>query len=349
LLVAFLREDGEGDPMNRFIVGTGRCGSTLLSSMLAENRSLLMIFEFFSGLDIDRRFGTESFDGRELAALLSEDTPAATMVTQRGYEIPEMVYSYRDGSRYVRGRPIPWILGTALARMSDDPDSLFDEVLALASSLPRRPLSLHYRVLFNWLAARTGRECWIEKSGSSIECLGALRDFFPDARFLHLQRDGREAALSMREHHVYRLWVSMMFSRSEDALSADDGTAALGAEAALGATDAITQMLESKPPVEYFGRYWTQLIARGFRCLGQLDAEQYREIRFEDLVANPREVLRTIGEFFELDAEKDDWIDRAAGLVRGIPPTRFERLSADEQRRLADACRVGQQLLGQVD
>ena len=33
--------------MDRFIVGTGRCGSTLLSRMLAENPTTLSVFEFF--------------------------------------------------------------------------------------------------------------------------------------------------------------------------------------------------------------------------------------------------------------------------------------------------------------
>jgi putative sulfotransferase len=312
--------------------------------MLAENRSLLMLFEFFSGLDGERRFGAERLDGREFAALLSQDTPALTMVTQRGYDVAEVVYPYHHGSRHARGQPIPWILGTALARMSDDPDALFDETIAFASPLPHQPLSRHYRQLFDWLAARVGRAGWVEKSGSSIEYLGALRDFFPGARFLHLHRDGREAALSMREHPVYRLWVSMLFGEN-------GGTPSAGVdpEAPPGATDPITRMLESQPPVEYFGRYWTQLIARGFRSLGRLDAEQYREVRFEDLVANPGAVLRTIGEFFELDLESDGWLDRAAGLVRGVPPTRFERLTEPEQRRLDDACRVGRQLLGQVD
>jgi len=37
--------------MDRFIVGTGRCGSTLLSRMLRCNPELLDLSEFYSGLD----------------------------------------------------------------------------------------------------------------------------------------------------------------------------------------------------------------------------------------------------------------------------------------------------------
>jgi hypothetical protein len=59
-------------------------------------------------------------------------------------------------------------------------------------------------------------------------------------------------------------------------------------------------------------------------------------------------VLRVIGDFFQFGADRDGWIDRAAGLVRGIPPTRFDKLPADERDRLSEACGVGLQLLGRV-
>ena len=333
--------------MDRFIVGTGRCGSTLLSRMLAESSSLLMIFEFFSGLDIPSRFSANRLDGKEFARLISQATPAVTMVLRRGYDIAEVVYPFGPHARYQRGESLPWIVAATLSRMSGDPDPLLDETIGFASGLPRQHLSLHYRQLFDWLAERMGRALLIEKSGSSIEYLDSLHDFYPEARFLHLHRDGHETALSMREHHVYRLWVSLLFGSTEDVRTANSELVALDPEAEPQSGDAITRLLESRPPVEYFGRYWTELLIPGFRALGSLDANQYLEVRFEDLVAKPQQVLRTIGAFFEL--EPGDWIERAAALVRGIPPTRFELLSPEEQEQLVVACRPGQQLLRRSD
>ena len=103
------------------------------------------------------------------------------MVMQRGFEIAEVVYPYDDRSRYRRDQPIPWILGSALARLSDEPDALLDETLAFAAALPRQGLADHYRCVFDWLAQRSQRAFWIEKSGSSIEYLDALHAFYPGA------------------------------------------------------------------------------------------------------------------------------------------------------------------------
>ena len=53
--------------MERFVVGTGRCGSTLLSLMLAQHRDVVSLHEFFTGLDWGRRFAAGSFPGEDLA------------------------------------------------------------------------------------------------------------------------------------------------------------------------------------------------------------------------------------------------------------------------------------------
>ena len=169
-----------------------------------------------------------------------------------------------------------------------------------------------------------------------------LHEFYPGARFLHLHRDGPEAALSMREHPVYRLWVAMMYGGAmiDPAHPPEPGPAG---------EDPVRDLLETRPAVELFGRYWTDLIARGFRAIGGLDRDQYMAVPFEDLVAEPVDSLRRVADFFELDSRPRDWAERAAGLVRGIPPTRFDGLADDERERLAESCRIGQQLLGRAE
>jgi hypothetical protein len=152
----------------------------------------------------------------------------------------------------------------------------------------------------------------------------------------------------MREHHAYRLAISLMFQLPTDGASSHAELGQIDQGGSPDENDPITLMLESHPPADLFGRYWSQELVNGFRSLPRLDANQYLEVRFEDLVSNPKDVLQTISGFFELDVDQGDWIGRAAGLVRGVPPTRFDKLAEEEREQLSEACRVGMQLLGRI-
>jgi len=331
--------------MDRFIVGTGRCGSTLLSRMLAESPETLSVFEFFNGLDATRRFRPDPVPGSDFGDLIGSEQPFVTAVLRRGYEVAEITYPFgASGARFGRDDALPWILVSMLPRLSDRPDALYDEVVALCASLPAQSVPAHSRDLFEKLAERFDRRCWIERSGSSIDYLPELCAVFPEARFLHIHRDGREAALSMREHHAYRLPIALLYQPSGDASETARILTALRADPT--PDDPVSRILASRPPVAYYGRYWTDQVLRGARAWPALGANRHLAVRFEDLVREPHALLRRIADFFGLDPERDGWIDRASGLVRGVPPTRFGDLSGEEQQILRDACAPGMERLG---
>jgi hypothetical protein len=334
--------------VDRFIVGTGRCGSTLLSRMLAECPDVLSIFEYFNGMDMARRFAPEPIGGAEFAALVCAEQPFLTAVMRRGYEVPEVSYPFGPAARHRHGDALPWILANTLPRVSDRPDALYDEVVAFLRARSAAPALEHHRACFTWLAERTGRRLWIERSGSSIDYLDALVDAFPDARFLHLHRDGPEAALSMREHHAYRLPISVIYDVpvARGLRVSELGPLDLHAEPT--PDDAISQILASCPPAEHFGRYWSDQLARGHAALPRIAPERWRELRFEDLVASPRDAIESVREFFSLGPDLTGWIARAAALVQGAPPSRLGKLSHHEQEALANACAAGRRLLCRV-
>ncbi len=333
--------------MARFIVGTGRCGSTLLSRMLAESDRVCSLFEVFSGIDQFFRFRTDPVTGEELARRLAEDHPMLTMVLSRGYEVPEVAYPFAaPGARYRRSDPIPWNLAIAVSRLGPEPDALFDELLAFARSLPEQPLRSHYPSLLDWLTRRVGRELWVEKSGTSIEFAPELQSFFPGARFVHLHRDGPETALSMREYSVLRLAVPVMNGLLGEVEYSHQGLV----EFERRNRDAIDRTLASRPPAELFGRYWSGQVERGVPALARVDPESVHEVRFEDLVGRPAPVLGGIADFLGIprDGSRDGsgWIASAAALVKGMPPARVPDLDPDERRALEAACRPGMELLG---
>jgi len=332
--------------VERFIVGTGRCGSTLLSQMLAEHPGSLSIFELFNGIDHVRRFAPEPITGETYGALIAAEQPFVTAVLRRGYEVAEIIYPFETG-RFGRGDPLPWILVAMLPRLAADPDALFDELMTRVKGHPRQPAVAHHRKLFAWLLERLGKSFWLERSGSSFDYLEVLVEQFPDARFLHIHRDGPETALSMVHHAAYRLPTSLIYDAPLDDGSRLADLGPLDLHAAPTGHDAISRVLASRPPPALFGRYWCDQVLHGYRAVRKLDADRYAEVRFEELVERPREVLAEIAGFLAVP-DGGDWIERAAALVRAVPVRRAPELRGPERAALEAACRPGQVLLGRA-
>ncbi len=333
----------------RFVVGTGRCGSTLLSRMLSKNSHVLNVFELFSGIDQFFRFERRAVTGAELADQLRLDHPMLTMVMKRGGKVPEVVYPFDDPkSRHALGDPVPWALAIAIPRISDTPDQLFDELIAYVESAPTRTLDRHYRQIFDWLLERTGKPAWIERSGSSIDFLDELAAFFPDARFVHIHRDGLEAALSMREYAPLRVAVAVMNGHFGDVEYSHEGLVRLEREESA----AIDRLLATDSPVALFGKYWSDQILNGERARQALPADRFLDVRFEDLVIEPKTILTRIARFLELPPDPhgrdhaEGWIEEAAALSRGMPRLRAPDLPAVERAQLEEACRKAMAVLG---
>jgi hypothetical protein len=151
----------------------------------------------------------------------------------------------------------------------------------------------------------------------------------------------------MREHHAYRVPISLMYDapvasgRRPSELGAIDFTAPPRED------DPISQILASRPPAAASGRYWSDQIVRGHQALARIQPGHYFEVRFEDLIAQPRQLLGAIARFFELPGD-EAWLARGAALVRGVPPARVGSLAPEERAALEEACRPGMQRLGRA-
>lgn len=346
-----------GTAMQRFVVGSGRCGSTLLSRMLDESPDTLNLFEFFNGLDLAERFDPHPIPGSALAELIAREQPFVTAVLRRGYPVEEITYPFADGdaSALFRGKrkradPLPWVLVSTLPRLDSKPDSLFDRMMEFVGSLPEQPPREHYLALFAWLCSRFDRRFWIERSGSSIDYVADLIHLFPAARFVHIHRSGPEVALSMREHHAYRLPITLLYDAPLGEGKRVSELAPLDLDGIPNPRDTISQILESRPPAEFFGRYWSDQILHGKPALAELPREQLLEISFEDLVEDPRHVLGAVADFLEIHPGRgeENWLVRAAALSRGRPPQRLPLLARDERERLLKACESGSRLIGRA-
>jgi hypothetical protein len=321
-----------------FVVGTGRCGSTLLSKLLAEHPAALVLSEFFGGLDMLNRFREGDVTALELKEILSRDMELSHFWKTRSKKIAELLVDHGSIAARWNGH-VPVLLEIALPALTRDSDLLFQEMMDWAQSRSIQPLSRHYPELFEWLMRKFGRSMWIERSGASFEFIDGLNRTFPNARFVHIHRDGREAALSMMEHAHFREIVSYHY----DPPTAEElRRTALHLDPA--ESDPFRRRVDGPQSLSRYAEYWSYSIARGYSVLPRIGAENFLEIRFEDLLADPPAVLRQVAAFFQMPDDAA-WIARAVKHIKGEVPSRAGRLHAAEQAELDKGCYYGQLLL----
>jgi hypothetical protein len=334
-----------------FVVGTGRCGSTMLSRLLREHQDVLSMSEFFSTLRIaaasgPSRFPTSEMDGAQLWRLLASPFPMLDAMISDGLRTSEMLYP--DDGRFAPATGIPLVSHYILPMLGADPDLLFDRLAAEVPRWPRRSAAVHYQELFAFLARLLSRPVVVERSASSLHMIPLLHAQFPAARFVHLYRDGPDCALSMSRHPAFRREIL-----------------AIGAvrAAKLPAGSTLQQVNDALPerfrglicppydarklrdfpiPVEVFGRdRWSPMICAGVAALAQVPTAAWTSLRYEDLLAEPVASLTRLARFIGISAP-DDWLDL---VRRTVDPTRtgtaVAELDTGALARLRAACEPG--------
>jgi hypothetical protein len=116
----------------------------------------------------------------------------------------------------------------------------------------------------------------------------AIKARVPDALFLHIVRDGRDVACSLARHQA----------RQKPGSHAE-------------ATDVLDSAL-----------YWEWMLRHGRQQIRRMGADAL-EVRFEAMVAEPRDTLDAVGQFLAHDVNHDAIRERGIGVVRE-PNTAFE-------------------------
>jgi sulfotransferase family protein len=154
--------------------------------------------------------------------------------------------------------------------------------------------------VFSAYAAKHGKPRWGDKTPMYMRHLGLIDRLFPDAQYVHLIRDGRDAALAfldMPEGVVTRTWAH---PRSPARFACEWRTEALGA-----------------------------------RDLGRrVGASRYVEIRYEDLVADTEAVVRSVCGFADLPFEPE--MLEYAGAVDVSAKPHHQRLLQPPTRGVRD-------------
>jgi hypothetical protein len=340
-----------------FIVGTGRCGSTMLSNMLRQHPYILSISELFSFVcDIGGRipdlFPQEPIDGHRFWELISAITPRVSLALRHGVAMPEVLYPHDSpGARYSSETGVPAVLQVALPHLTDDHDALFDELREPVSSQPLAPIRAHYEHLFGWLQRRFGKRVWIERSGGAFVIIEPLYATFPDARFIHIVRDGRDTAISMREHVGFRLFLLMSMLTEMLGVDPHESTDRTNIDrvppplrAFLPESFDVDAFRDYRVPLALCGGLWSQQIGNGLNILGGLPTERVLTLRYEDFLTDAGTQLDRLAAFLDEEFVDKDWSARCAAGVRQ-PRSSWRALPEADARELTAACQPGFDLL----
>ncbi|MEM9222491.1 MAG: sulfotransferase [Pseudomonadota bacterium] len=336
-------------PTSVFIVGTGRCGSTLLSDMVRLHPKLLDLSELLACQGVEA-FYPARLSGQRFWRRLAQ--PRRTVKATLPSQVSEFTYPLGKG-RYDEAA-LPPILHATLPRIADDCDGLFDTLGAAVAARPRARLCDHYRFMAEFLCREREREMWVERSGASALMLPAILKNFPDAKIVHIVRDGRETALSMADHPAFRLLASNRLRFHQFGVRAlrlenlfSDGSFFVALYPLYEKLFDPVPEARRKHPLTVYGAFWSGLIGRSLNLLGGLDRHRVLQVPYERLVAEPHQTAERLAVFLGLPkgGATTAWIDAAAKLPQ-VRPSRFARLGEDERQVLHRTCAAQLNRLG---
>lgn len=271
-----------------FLVGTGRCGSTALHRLLTRHSELAWLSHYI-----------KQYPERptlNMLAMTLLDTPIVAAMTRR---IARPAEAYEFWDRYFRGFSSP-----CRDLLSEDvpPRGKMQLRKAMARTLTRRRGRL--------LAKITG---WPR--------IGFLKEVFPDAKFVHVHRDGRAVASSLLQMSWWGGWGGPGNWKWGD----------------LTAEQRSKWERHRKSFVVLAGIQWEILMESFQRARTSVPATDVLEVSYEELCRNKLENLRRIAEFANLS-----WTADYERVVEAFPFVNTnhkwrEYLSDVQQRELEDA------------
>lgn len=273
-----------------FVIGTGRCGSTLVHEVLARHPEV----GFVSNLD-DRSARCPRLIRRNSGAIHRRLPPALARKGRLRFA-PSEAYG---------------ALGREVSPLLADP---FRDLGAgdVTPWLARR-----LRTFFESRAAAEGAPAYLHKF-TGWPRAGFLHEVFPGARFVHIVRDGRAVANS---------WLQMPWWRGHH------GPAGWHF-GPLPEEYAREWETTGRSYVHLAGLGWKMLMDAYDAARAGLPEDAWLQVRYEDILSDPRKHFEVILRFFDLD-----W---TPGFERGFARHTFSPARADAFRRDLTADQVAE-------
>jgi hypothetical protein len=257
-----------------FLVGTGRCGTTMFRKLLSFHPDLYLPKETHWIPILYNSFGLQ--------------------------KVPHVeIFRFLDQVYMAKGR-------TAIDRILKteglDKNKFRKALTARLSPSGEDTIAGFMNAFYSFIAERNGASLWGDKTPDYGLCMSTLQTIWPDAKFVHIYRDGRDVAISMSKVLSFRLlaaweinhWYAIAYNKQYE----------LRMSAAM-----------SSLPIEKFFELWKSRVSRIFDERDRLRKENYMEIRYENLLGNPLETLTSVSNFLNLP-ERKNWMNEAAATIR---------------------------------
>lgn len=333
-----------------FIVGTGRCGSTLMSNLINIHPEILSLSEVFVSF-ANEGFVRKNLDGEGFWNLLTDTAPVLRKVINPDRSPVEFTYEFKPDSPWTID-DLPACLFMTLPHFSDDPDALYAQLEPVIRARPKAPLGEQYQFWFDWMTEQDQKKMWIERSGNSITMVESLQRHFPNAKFIHIHRDGRETAMSIRNFMPLRMFLHTWGRLKRVGIDllkppfrySDSRMISLFSRQFISFLP-VERDLDTVPEAAAAGRFWSAMIEQGLKELAAVPAENVHTMTYTDLVERPRETLETFINFAAPDLNHDKWLEEAAKIPKQSTP-KWKDLPSEDIQKLEEACAPGMKLLG---
>jgi hypothetical protein len=136
------------------------------------------------------------------------------------------------------------------------------------------------RIVMDEVAQHQGVDRWVDSTPTNIPHMLRIAKDFPEAQFVHIIRDGRDVALSLDKRGWSR---PLPWDKNNSLLAA--------------------------------GLYWEWIVRKGRDCGREL-GPRYMEVRYEELVSEPRHALTRLGDFLQHDLDYDRIQANRVGSVK---------------------------------
>lgn len=341
------------------IVSSGRCGSTMMGNLINAHEDILSLSEFIMNVteictNIEAAFTMNLIDGKDFWQRISRIIPEITLMLKNDIIYDELIYPYQSAhSVFNKETGVPGILMATLPHLSDDPDALYASLETFICAQPESTIRWHYDNLFAWLMTRFNRKTWVERSGGCVLFLDQMLGLWPDAKYIHIVRNGMDTSVSMSKHEGFRLLV-VIKEQIKHYLGVDPYRSS------------DRSRIESLPPelrcflpenfdreaflnyqisIEPFAQVWLNQVTDGFTKLANFSKDQLLTVSYDRFCHDPQSQLRQIIEFVGVECS-DIWLEQ---VTRNVRPSggQWKKLAKDEQAILHRICAPGTELIQQ--